>query len=300
MSSRGYWRQSLGRFAENRLAVSSFLVLILFIALALSAPLWPTFVTHRLPEDQDLTNLFAPPLAPNHWLGTDELGRDTLTRLVFGARVSLVVGFLTVTLALLIGALAGMAAGYFGGLVDDVVMRLVDILLSIPTIFLLIFMASLFPLPVGPPGRPWIVLTHDATSLSIVLAIVGWTPLARLVRAEVLALMRREFVVAARSVGVGGVRLAFTHLLPNVLPVMIVWASLGVGFMILAEAALDFIGLGIQPPIPSWGNMLRNAQTYFYQSAALVILPGAAIVVTVVVVNIVGNGVRDAFDPRLK
>jgi peptide/nickel transport system permease protein len=296
---QGYWAGSWSRLRRDRIALGAGTILILYSLIAVSAPLWPVYVTGLTPERQNLDALFAPPLSPPHWLGTDELGRDTLTRLVFGARVSLLVGFLAVAIALLIGSVLGLIAGFYGGLIEDMVMRLVDLLLSIPTIYLLIFITSLLPLAFGDPAEPLLVLRHDALSLALVLAVTGWAPLARLVRAEVQAVTHRDFILAARSVGAGDIRLMIRHVLPNVLPVMIVTASLGVGFAILAEASLDFIGLGVRPPTPSWGNMLSGAQTYFYESGVLVVLPGLAIVTTVVSANVLGNAIRDAFDPRV-
>jgi peptide/nickel transport system permease protein len=200
-------------------------------------------------------------------LGTDELGRDTLTRLVYGAQVSLAVGFLTATLSLVVGGTVGMVSGYLGGWLDNLLMRLVDVILSIPAIFLYILLSTLL--------RP------NAVTLSFIIAFVGWGNVGRLVRAEALSLRSREFIVATRSIGAGTVRLIVRHLLPNALPVMIVAASLAVGQIILAESALSFLGLGIQPPTPSWGNMLSNAQQYYYHSAWLVLFPGLMIFLVV-------------------
>ena len=179
-----------------------------------------------------------------------------------------------------------MLAGYYGKWVDDILMRLVDTVLAIPAIFLFILMSILF--------RP------NPITLAIIIASVGWGGVARLVRGEVLSVKERDFILATRSIGARDFRLMLRHLLPNVLPVLIVSASLGVGQIILIEAALDFLGLGIQPPTPSWGNMLTNAESYFFHSFWLVIWPGIAIFATVLASNIFGNAIRDAFDPRLK
>ena len=194
--------------------------------------------------------------------------------------------FLTVAMSLCVGTTVGMVAGYYGGWTDDVLMRLVDTVLAIPAIFLFILMSILF--------RP------NAFTLAAIVASVGWGSVARLVRGEVLSVKQRDFILATRSIGARDARLMVRHLLPNVLPVLIVAASLGVGQIILIEAALDFLGLGIQPPTPSWGNMLTNAQSYFFRSGFLVAFPGLTIFVTVLASNIFGNAVRDAFDPRLK
>jgi peptide/nickel transport system permease protein len=273
-------------------------VLIVLAVIAIAAPAISAFVTGAQPSQQDLDHIFAPP-SSEHWLGTDELGRDVLTRLVWGGRISLGVGFLTVALYIAIGGTVGLTAGFYGGVVDDILMRIVDVLMAIPTIFLLILITSFLPLSVGPAGAPWLTIRHDAISLSVVIAVTVWSRPARLVRGEALAIKGRDYVLAARAVGVRDVGLIVRHILPNVLPVMIVTASLGVGQIILTQAALDFIGLGVQPPAPTWGNMLINSQRYFHQSIWLVIWPGLSIVLAVIAANVFGNAVRDAFDPRL-
>ena len=185
-----------------------------------------------------------------------------------------------------IGTTVGLVAGFYGSWADDILMRVVDVFLAIPAIFLFILMSILF--------RP------NAITLAAIIASVGWGGVARLVRGEVLSVKQRDFILATRSIGARDLRLIFRHLLPNVLPVLIVAASLGVGQIILIEAALDFLGLGIQPPTASWGNMLTNAESYFFHSGWLVVFPGVTIFVTVLASNLFGNAVRDAFDPRLK
>jgi peptide/nickel transport system permease protein len=283
--TRSYWRESADRLWENRLALLCTVYVLVLAAAALLAPAISRYVTHFDATTQDLTQLFRAP-GGRHLLGTDELGRDTLTRLVYGAQVSLTVGFLTATLSLVVGGTVGMVAGYLGGWLDSLLMRLVDVILSIPAIFLYILLSTLL--------RP------NAITLSMIIAFVGWGNVGRLVRAEALSLRSREFVIATRSIGAGTVRLILRHLLPNALPVMIVAASLAVGQIILAESALSFLGLGIQPPTPSWGNMLSNAQQYYYHSAWLVLFPGVMIFLTVLAASLLGNAVRDAFDPRLR
>lgn len=274
------WR----RFRQDFVALAALVVLALLIVLALAAPLISTYVTHVTPDRQDLLHILRPPAAP-HYLGTDELGRDVLTRLIYGARVSLGVAGLTIAIALTLGALLGSLAGYYGGAVDAVIMRAVDVLQSIPSLFILILISVIFN--VGP------------VSLAVLIASLSWTGISRLVRAEVLSLRERDFVVAARALGADGLRTIFWHILPNVVPTMIVWATLGVGNVILVEASLSYLGLGVQPPAPSWGNMLTNAQQYFFHSVTLVIAPGMAIFLTVLAINLVGNALRDALDPRL-
>jgi len=273
-------------------------ILLVLTLAAIAAPIISDHITRQDPATQNLDSVFAPP-SGGHWLGTDELGRDTFTRLVWGARVSLGVGFLTVALYILIGGTVGLAAGFFRGVLDEVLMRFVDMLLAIPTIFLLILITSLLPLRVGPAGQPWLVIQHDALSLTIIIAVTVWGRVARLVRGEALAISSREFITAARGIGAGPARIIVRHIVPNALPIMVVTASLGVGQIILTEAALDFIGLGVQPPVPSWGNMLLNSQSYLFHSIWLVFWPGLAILLAVLSANIFGNAVRDAFDPRL-
>jgi peptide/nickel transport system permease protein len=274
------WR----RFRSDYVALAALAVVALLILIALAAPLVAEHATGFAPERQSLLRALRPPGAPNY-LGTDELGRDVLTRLVYGARVSLGVAGLTVAIALTLGALLGSLAGYYGGWTDSAIMRAVDALQSIPSLFILIFISVIFN--VGP------------VSLAFVIASLSWTGISRLVRAEVLSLRGRDFVVAARALGAGDLRLILRHVIPNVVPVMIVWATLAVGNVILAEATLSYLGLGVQPPTPSWGNMLTNSQQYFYRSITLVLAPGVAIFVTVLAVNIVGNALRDALDPRV-
>lgn len=284
-TERGYWRESGGRLAENRVAMTSAALLAVFGILALTAPLLSHYITGFGPNDQDLLHTFSGP-SGKHWLGTDELGRDTLTRLVWGARVTLGVSLLAVSLQLTVGTAVGLVAGFYGRWIDVITMRFVDGVLSFPDIFLYMLVAVLI--------RP------TPTALALIIASVGWADVSRLIRAEVLVLRNEDYILATRSVGATNRRLMLGHILRNALPIIIVTASIRVGQVILIEAALDFLGLGIQPPTPSWGNMLSNSQTYFYHSVWLVILPGLAIVSTVLATNLLGNALRDALDPRLR
>jgi peptide/nickel transport system permease protein len=286
--AQSFWSHSWERLRANRLGMAAAGVLLLMGVIAVLAPVLSGLVTHHAYYEQDIRNNFASPGTPGHWLGTDEIGRDTLTRLIWGAQVSLGVGFLTVALSVIVGTAVGLTAGYYGGLVDDILMRLVDVILAIPRLFLFILVGILF------------FRNTSLVSVSLVIASVGWGGTARLVRGEVLSIRHRDFMLATRSAGASDLRLIVRHLLPNVLPVLIVAASLGVGGVILAEAALDYLGFGIHPPTPSWGNMLSNAQQYFVHSPWLVFLPGVSIFVTVLAANLFGNAVRDAFDPRLR
>jgi peptide/nickel transport system permease protein len=275
------WR----RFRQNKLSMVGLGFLIGMIIVALGAGLISEYVTGFAPSDQSLRDKFAGVNDNGYLLGSDELGRDTLTRLVYGARVSLSVAGLAVLAALTIGAVVGVSAGFYGGWLDSVLMRFVDMVLSIPTIFLLLLVASMWRL--GP------------LKLALVIAVISWVTLSRLVRGEVMAVKGRDYVDAARVVGVSNRRIMWRHILPNVAPVMIVWASLAVPGLILTEATLSFLGLGVQPPTASWGNMLTGALRNWSQSKLIVFLPGMAIYLTVFAINLMGNGLRDALDPRI-
>ena len=284
--ARSYWQQATGRLRRNRIGVASGLVLLFFVLVALTSPLLAALITHAGPQSIDLLNTFLPPLSPYHILGTDDLGRDELTRMLYGAQVSMGIGFLSVGVALTIGAAVGLVAGYYGGLLDGLLMRFVDIILAVPAIFLFILMSILF--------KP------NTITLALIIASVGWGSIARLVRGEVLSVRARDFMVATRSLGADDLRLILRHLLPNVLHVLIVFGSLYLGSVVLIEAALDFLGLGISPATPSWGNMLTNSETFFFHSSWLVVWPGLTIFITVLAANLFGNAIRDAFDPRLR
>jgi peptide/nickel transport system permease protein len=280
------------RFRRDRLAIAGTAVLILLITLALSAPLLARYVTRYTPEQIELGATLKSPGyqrsedAAVHWLGTDELGRDVLTRAIYGGRVSLYVSLLTVLISLTLGTVVGAIAGFYGSWVDNVLMRLVDIMLSIPGLFLLILISVVF--------RPGV------TGLAFVIASLSWMGTSRLVRGEFLALKARDFVDAARVVGARNSRIIFRHILPNATSPIIVSATLALGGVILSEAALSFLALGVQPPTPSWGNMLTNAQQYLYRAPYLIVIPGFFIFVTVLSGNLMGNGLRDALDPKTR
>ena len=278
------------RFRRDRLALLGAAVLVALVLAALLAPLLSRYLIGFAPEQIELSaTLRAPGYQaagqPAHLLGTDELGRDVLTRLLYGGRASLYVSFLTVAVSLALGTLVGAVAGYYGGIVDTVLMRLVDIVIAIPALFLLILIAVVFQPGIG--------------GLALVLASIGWTGVARLVRAEFMALKERDFVDAARVIGARPARIILRHILPNATSPLIVAATLALGNVILTETALSFLGMGVQPPQASWGNMLTNAQQYLYRAPYLIVLPGAAIFATVLAANLMGNGLRDALDPRM-
>ena len=226
------------------------------------------------------------PPSPDHYLGTDTLGRDVLSRIIFGARISLLVGFVAVGIATLIGLFIGALAGYYGGWVDSALMRLVDLMLCFPTLFLILAVIALL----GP----------SIWNIMAVIGFTGWMGVARLVRAEFLSLREREFVTAARALGAGDTRLILRHMLPNALTPVMISATLGVAGAILTESALSFLGLGVQPPTPSWGNILTAGKDNIEIAWWLSVFPGLAILVTVMSYNLLGEGIREAIDPRLK
>jgi peptide/nickel transport system permease protein len=277
MIKREFW----ARFQRNKLAMSGlFMVGGLFLVSLLApwlAPYDPSFI--------DIKAVLMPP-GPDHWLGTDPLGRDVLSRIIFGSQVSLKVGFVAVGLATLIGILVGAMAGYYGGWVDLVLMRFVDLMLCFPSFFLILAVIAL--------------LEPSIWNIMVVIGVTGWMGVARLVRAEFLSLREREFVVAARALGATDVRLILRHLLPNALAPVMVSATLGVAGAILTESALSFLGLGVQPPTPSWGNILTAGKDNIEIAWWLSVFPGLAILVTVMSYNLLGEGIREAIDPRLK
>nr|WP_225221010.1 oligopeptide ABC transporter permease [Bacillus norwichensis] len=269
------------KFTRNKLAVFGAIVLAIIILSAILAPL----IAPYNPGTTDLANKLAPPSSEN-WLGTDRFGRDIFTRLLFGGRISLLVGFGSVAGALLIGTTIGAIAGYYGGMIDSVLMRFVDVIISIPTIFLLITIVTIF--------QP------SVDKLILIFAITSWTTTARMVRGEFLSLRTREFVLASRTIGTSPVKIIFSHILPNAMGPIVVTATLLVGTVILSEAALSYLGLGVQPPTPSWGNMLEDAQnfTVLLKAPWYAAFPGLMILITVLCFNFVGDGLRDALDPK--
>ncbi len=282
--SQSNYAKAWRRFRGNKLAIASLVIVSLLILMAVFAPLISRYISHVSPTKQSLVHQFED-AGKAHWFGTDEYGRDVLTRIAYGARVSLGVAFAAVIAAIGIGTIIGATAGYFGRWVDTVLMRFVDTLLSIPPIVLLILISALFH--VGP------------LQLVLIIAATGWYGLARIVRSEILSVKRREYVEAARVIGATDRMIIFRHIIPNVTHLIIVFATGAIPAYILTEAALSFLGLGIQPPTPSWGNMLTNATNYIYKSKGLVFIPGIFISITVLSLIVVGYALRDALDPRL-
>jgi peptide/nickel transport system permease protein len=231
-------------------------------------------------------NRFASPFRPGHFLGTDDLGHDVLTRLLYAGRVSMLVGFAAALSAVALGTIVGVVAGFYGGIVDNLLMRLTDIVLTLPVFGVLLLLGRYFG--------------GGLLAIIIIIGAFGWTVTSRLVRGEILKLKHLDYSDAARALGANESRIIFRHLLPNAMAPIIVAATLDVGGAILTEAALSYFGVGIQPPTPSWGNMLQNAQSYLWTSPWLAFWPGAMIFLTVLCFNFFGDGLRDALDPRLK
>jgi peptide/nickel transport system permease protein len=269
------------KFTRNRLAAGSAVVIFLLVLLTIGA----AWVAPRDPLYIDMGNKFARPGQAGFLLGADELGRDVLSRLLHAGRVSLAVGLVTAVIAVVVGSILGGLAGYYGGAVDALIMRLADVLLSMPAIFLLLALSAFL--------RP------SVASITLIIGLNSWMSVARLVRGQILSLKEQEFVLAARAIGANDRRLIFRQLLPNAVPPVLVAATLTVATAILLESSLSYLGYGIQPPTASWGNMLNNAQTYVLYAPWVAVYPGLMITVTVLSFNFAGDGLRDALDPRL-
>ncbi len=284
-STPGLYRRAWRRYRRNKIAMVALFVFVVIVLFVLSADMLSRYVTHVTYWKGNLRGQFLAPFSEGHILGTDSNGRDVLTRLAYGGRVSLLVAGLAVLTTLTIGSAVGAIAGYFGGFLDSFFMRLVDVLLAIPGLPLLILIFALY--------RP------NAAGLAIVLGLLSWAGVARLIRGEVLSIRGRDYVDAARVIGASNGRIIWRHIFPNIVPIIVVWISLAIPSVILAEAALSYLGFGVQVPTPSWGNMLQGAKDYYTRSWTNVFIPGFMIYITVLAINLVGNGLRDALDPRL-
>jgi peptide/nickel transport system permease protein len=274
---RGFWKA----FRRNTLAIIGGVVVACLALLAVLAPL----IAPWDPNRPDVKMILDPP-SSHHPFGTDQLGRDVLSRMLYGARVSLAVGFVSVGIAATIGILLGAAAGYHGGLIDATIMRLVDLVLVFPRFFLLLAVLAF--------------LKPSIWTIMAVIGITGWMGVARLVRAEFLALKEREFVLWSQSVGASSVRIIWRHILPNAMAPVLVAMTLGIPAAILTESGLSFLGLGVQPPHATWGNILNEGKDAIELAWWLSVYPGLAILVTVLSYNLFGEGIRDALDPRLR
>jgi len=273
----GFWRT----FTRNRLAVCGGAVVAVLVFLAVLAPVLAPWDPHK----PNMRQILEGP-SKSHWLGTDQLGRDVFSRVLYGSRVSLAVGFVSVGIATLIGILLGAAAGYHGGFIDGLIMRLVDLMLVFPRFFLLLAVLAFL--------RPsiWTIMA--------VIGLTGWMGVARLVRAEFLTLKEREFVIWSESVGASTVRVILRHILPNALAPVLVAMTLGIPAAILMESGLSFLGLGVQPPHATWGNILTDGKDSLEIAWWMTVYPGLAILITVLSYNLLGEGIRDALDPRLR
>lgn len=286
------WEQ----FIEHRMAVASVYVILFFVFVALFADViaWAMGVE---PLEQDILTRFAP-WSSGHLLGTDEAGRDVFMRLVFGTRISLIVAFVSAISSAVIGIIVGSLAGYFGGRWDTILMRVTDSLLALPTLPILIILAAV---DFGKlPLLSTLLQGEDSSifKMILILMLFSWMVEARLVRGSILSLKQREFVLASRTIGMSHLRIIWSEILPNVLSPVTVAVTLNVGSAILYEAALSFLGLGIQPPTPSWGNMLNNAREIIYSAPSLAVIPGLLILVVVMAFNFLGDGLQDALDPK--
>lgn len=281
LSRRSFWREVIWqRLRHNRMALAGGLIVFGMFVMAAAASL-----VSGDPAAIDVSQSLQPP-SLTHPLGTDDLGRGVLLRLLYGARISLLVGFVAVGISSLIGIVLGALAGYYSGWTDTLIMRFVDIMLCFPTFFLILAVIAF--------------LEPSIWNIMIVIGMTSWMGVARLIRAEFLSLRERDFVQAARALGASDLRLIFRHILPNALAPVLVSATLGVAGAILTESALSFLGIGVQPPTPSWGNMLITGKQTLGSAWWLSVFPGLAILITVLGYNLLGEGIRDALDPRLK
>jgi peptide/nickel transport system permease protein len=269
------------RFLKNKMAVAGSLVVLLLFAVSLLAP----WIAPYDPSMIDLTQVLAAPSSA-HPFGTDQLGRDVLSRMIWGARISLKVGFVATGIAILLGAILGAVSGYYGRWVDAVIMRFVDIMLCFPAFFLILAVIA--------------ILEPSIWNIMIIIGLTGWMGITRLVRADFISLKERDFVLAARVIGASDPRIIFIHILPNAMASILVAATLGIAGAILTESALSFLGIGVQPPTPSWGNILTAGKDNIDIAWWLSLYPGLAILITVLGYNLLGEGIRDSLDPRLR
>jgi peptide/nickel transport system permease protein len=269
------------RYKKNKLALTGSAIVVFFFLLSVFAP----WISPYDPGAINLQTVLSPPSAA-HPLGTDQLGRDVLSRMIWGSQISLKVGFVSTGIAILIGMVLGAVAGYYGRWVDTLIMRAVDIMLCFPTFFLILAVIAF--------------LEPSIWNIMIIIGLTGWMGITRLVRADFISLKERDFVQAARAIGASDFRIIFNHLLPNAMASLLVAATFGIAGAILTESALSFLGIGVQPPTPSWGNILTDGKDNIDIAWWLSLYPGTAILLTVLGYNLLGEGIRDTLDPRLK
>jgi len=282
----GLWSDAWMRFRRNRLAVGSLAFVVLLVTLAITAPILEHFGLLQDPTAQDVINSYAGPGTPHHIFGTDDLGRDVLAKVIFGSQVSLTIGLVVQAIVLVIGGTIGLVAGYFGGWIDNLLMRFTDIMYAFPDLlFVLIIVAALGP---------------TLVNIFVAIGLVSWVGLARLVRGQVLSIKEKEFVEAARAAGSSPFKIIAKHLLPNSLGPVIVTLTFGIPAAIFTEAVLDFLGVGLRPPQPSWGVMVFEGYAAVDSYPSLVIIPCLALSMTMLAFNFIGDGLRDALDPRMR
>ncbi|MDR1309097.1 MAG: ABC transporter permease [Deltaproteobacteria bacterium] len=274
------WRATIKAIARNRLALAGGLIVLALFAVSWLAPA----ISPHDPDAISVTSRFRPPLTPGHPLGTDSLGRDVLSRMIWGSRISLKVGFVAVGLSTIIGLMLGALAGYHGGLVDALIMRFCDLMLCFPSMFLILAVIA--------------ILEPSIWNVMAVIGLTSWMGVARLVRAELMSLKGRDFALAAKVLGASDFRIIWRHLLPNSMGPVLVTATLGVAGAILTESSLSFLGLGVQPPTPTWGSVLAEGKNYLERAYWLSLYPGLAILVTVLSYNLLGEGIREALNPH--
>jgi len=279
----GLWRLAGQRFLRHRAGVIAAISLLFVIGLVVLGPVF--LVTRDAAFRPDPLIINEPPTW-EHWFGTDQVGRDIFARIIYGGQISLAIGLLSMIVSTAVGTVLGSVSGYFGGITDTIIMRLTDAMLSIPGVFLIIALA--------------VFLGSTIQTIILAIGLLNWMGITRIIRALFLSLKEREFVLAARCLGVQNVRIMWGHILPNAIAPVVVAATLIVGEAILIETAISYLGLGIQPPTPSWGNMLRNAQDLIWSAPWLAIFPGTMIFITILCINFMGDALRDALDPHMR
>ncbi|MDR1422724.1 MAG: ABC transporter permease [Coriobacteriales bacterium] len=285
--TRTLWGDALRRLLKNKLAVIGFCWIVIMVLIALSADLWvpqnfgdPTYI-----DTGNVAAVSWQPPSADHPFGTDRVGRDILSRTIYGARVSLLVGVLAVAVSLVIGLIMGALAGYFGGLVDAIIMRITDIFMAFPyTLFAIALLAGLGP---------------SLTNVILAIGVLGWTSIARVLRSTILSVKENDYISAARAIGASNTRIILRHVLPNSIASVVVYATMAIGSAILSEAALSFLGLGVQPPTPSWGMMISDGQAVIATAPWMTVFPGAACLLTVLSFTLMGDGLRDALDVKV-
>ena len=287
-AAASFWADALWRLRHDPTTMAAFGVLAALVVLALLADVLAEQFFKVTLSQQDLFNTYRKPTLdePAFWFGTDNLGRSVIVRLLYGGRVSLFIGAFGALVSLTVGIVLGLSAGYFRGWWDDLVVWLVATIAGVPRLYLLLIVGFLFRL--------------DPLSLAVFIGLLGWLGVCNLARGQTFSLRERDYVTAARTIGASQLRIMFRHIFPNIVPLMIVIAMIDVGGIILAESALSYLGFGIQPPTPSWGNMLSGAIQFYYKGTHVILFPGIAITLTVLCLYLIGDGLRDALDPRLR